>query len=92
MADETPDHLLEREDSVTRSGEDTGMAEETPDRLLTIAQVVACSGLHRATIYRKVKEGTFPPPLQPTTRRVAWKSREVLRWQQSLPVGVKSIA
>lgn len=68
------------------------MADETADRLLPTAKVVECSGLHRATVYRKVKDGTFPPPVQIGPRRVAWRERDIVNWQRSLPVGVKAIA
>lgn len=69
------------------------MADETPDILLPIEAVLPRSGYkHRATIYRQVAAGTFPEPVQIGPRRVAWRERDILAWQRTLPVGVKSIA
>lgn len=64
----------------------------TADTLLRMHEVERKTGLDRATIYRRIKAGTFPPPLQIGPRRVAWPEAAVLAWQQSLVVGVKVVA
>lgn len=64
----------------------------TADRLLRAHEVDARTALHRATLYRRIAQGTFPPPLQIGPRRVAWREADVAAWQESLKVGVKAIA
>lgn len=65
---------------------------QTADRLLRTPEVEARCALHRATLYRRIKAGTFPEPVQVGPRRVAWRERDVVAWQDSLRVGVKAIA
>ena len=35
-----------------------------PDRIIRMKTVLARTGLSRSTIYRKIKEGTFPPQMK----------------------------
>ena len=44
-----------------------------------VSQIV---GLRRATIYRRIAEGTFPAPISLGARAVAWNSADVLRWME----------
>lgn len=48
--------------------------------LLNRVQVIAASGLSRATIDRMEKTGRFPQRVQLSPRRVAWKAEEIHRW------------
>jgi len=50
------------------------------ERLVKRAEVVALTGLSRSTIDRKIRENTFPRPLQISKRRVAWLEKDVLEW------------
>lgn len=50
-------------------------------RLLRIVDVVRETSLHRATIYRLVKSGSFPRPLRLSPRRVAWAERDIEEWK-----------
>jgi prophage regulatory protein len=44
------------------------------------------TGLARSTIYKKVAEGEFPPPVRLTSNTVAWRSEEVEEWIRARPV------
>lgn len=52
-------------------------------RLLRINDVIATTGLSRATIYRLVQAGTFPKALRLTARAVGWWERDVEEWLDS---------
>jgi prophage regulatory protein len=45
--------------------------------------VVDLTDLSRTTIWRKVRDGEFPSPVQISKNRVAWREIEVLEWLQS---------
>jgi prophage regulatory protein len=49
-------------------------------QLLSIKDVVASTRLGRSTIYRKVGEGTFPPPLQLSVGCVRWSEADLVEW------------
>lgn len=63
------------------SGHDSWLA----DRLLTRAQVELRTGLSRSSIYRAMREGTFPEPIKVTPRAVRWSQNELEEWLASLP-------
>ena len=48
--------------------------------LLRLPQVTAMTGLPRSTIYLRVKEKTFPLPINLGPRSVAWVKEEVEGW------------
>ena len=54
-------------------------------RLLRIEEVEVMTGLAKSTIYRLVKEGSFPPPVRVGKRAVRWKEWEVREWIRSRP-------
>ena len=56
-----------------------------PDRLLPRGEVEKRCGLARSSIYRKMREGTFPTPLQVGTRAVRWPESEITAWLESRP-------
>ena len=41
------------------------------------------TGLARATIYKKVSDGSFPAPIRPGARSVGWRLSEVVDWLQA---------
>lgn len=53
-----------------------------PIRLLKIDEVARTTTLHRATIYRRIKAGTFPAGRSTGGRRVVWSSPEVEDWKK----------
>ena len=54
-------------------------------RLLRIEEVEVMTGLAKSTIYRLVKEGSFPRPVRVGKRAVRWREWEVREWIRSRP-------
>ena len=50
-------------------------------RMLSARDVARETSLHRATIYRKQAEGTFPRSRPISRGRVAWDEAEIARWK-----------
>ena len=57
----------------------------TNARLLRLGDVLVRSGLSRSTIYRKMREGSFPEPLRVGVRAVRWREAEIEDWLASRP-------
>ena len=55
------------------------------DRLMRREEVEERTGLARTTIYRKMREGSFPEPIQVGVRAVRWPSSEIETWLSSRP-------
>ena len=55
------------------------------DRLLPIARVVEETTFSKATVYRKVADGSFPAPLKIGKSRVAWRERDIVDWLARQP-------
>ena len=55
-----------------------------PDRLLGKWALEERTSLDITTIYRKMKAGTFPPPVRVGRRRVAWRESDVAAWLNAL--------
>jgi prophage regulatory protein len=54
------------------------MAE--PDRILRLRAVLARTGLSRSTVYRKIREGTFPRQVQISVHGAGWRESAITRW------------
>lgn len=52
----------------------------TIDRFLRLAEVLHVTGLGRNTIYRRIKEGTFPRQTRIGANSVAWRQSEIDKW------------
>ena len=52
-------------------------------RVVRRDEVSAITGLARATIYKKVAEGTFPAPLRLGSRAVGWRLADIEAWLAS---------
>lgn len=50
------------------------------DRLLRRREVEKRCGLATATIYRKMRDGTFPKPIKVGARAVRWHESEIEQW------------
>jgi prophage regulatory protein len=50
------------------------------DRILRINAVLDRTGLTRATLYRKIADGSFPPQVRLNPRCVGWRESSVRRW------------
>ncbi len=53
------------------------------DKHLRLPAVVEATGLSRSTIYDKMKEGSFPRPVNLSARVVAWPESVIAEWLRS---------
>ena len=54
-------------------------------RLMRRQEVEKLTGLSRASIYRLIRSGRFPPPVRVSDAAVRWKESEVTVWIESRP-------
>ncbi len=59
--------------------------QQTANRLLHRREVEARTGLSRATIYRHMRAGAFPLPVNVGPKAVRWSETEIERWVASRP-------
>ena len=52
-------------------------------RVVRREEVTRLTGLARATIYKKVADGTFPPPRRLGDRAVGWRASDICDWLQA---------
>lgn len=50
------------------------------ERYCRLNEVLACTGLSRATLYRKIQAGTFPAQHKTAARACGWRLSEVNIW------------
>lgn len=55
------------------------------DRMLTCREVETLCGLSHSTIYRKMRDGTFPEAVKIGRKAVRWWQSEVYAWLQAQP-------
>ena len=56
------------------------------NKLLRRPEVETITHLSRASIYARIKAGTFPPPVRLGPNAVAWRAEDIDRWIEELPV------
>ena len=61
------------------------MTQLSPDRLLRRTEVERRIGLSRATIYRQMRQGTFPEPIKVGPNAVRWPESEIEEWISQCP-------
>lgn len=54
-------------------------------RLMPLQEVMKVTGIARATIYKKINEGSFPKAVKLSSTCVRWRSDEIETWIQQLP-------
>ncbi len=52
-------------------------------RIVRRDEVSKLTGLARATIYKKVADGSFPAPIRLGTRSVGWRLSDIIAWLQA---------
>ena len=52
------------------------------DRFLRIKEVVARTGLSKATVYRKIEAGTFPEQVRIAERCCGWRESAITEWMR----------
>jgi prophage regulatory protein len=50
------------------------------ERILETAELLKRIPLDRSTIWRMVRDGRFPAPIQLTTSRIGWRLSSILNW------------
>jgi prophage regulatory protein len=68
--------------AIAASG-DTAVTDNAPDRILRLNAVLDRTGLSRATLYRKIQDGTFPRQLRIATRCAGWRESAVTDWMRN---------
>lgn len=56
------------------------MTPHQPDRFLRIADVLRLTSLSRATLYRKIQDGSFPAQVRLSQRCCGWRESAVRHW------------
>lgn len=56
------------------------MSNPSPNSFVRLPQVLKETGLSRATLYRKVRDGTFPRQVRIATRCVGWRRNAIEQW------------
>ena len=59
------------------------MTEQPPDRILRLSAVLDRTGLTRATLYRKIQQGTFPRQVRIATRCAGWRESAISDWMRN---------
>ena len=55
------------------------------DRLLRRSEVEAKVGFGKSALYKKMREGSFPVPVNIGSKAVRWRESELLTWMNSRP-------
>jgi prophage regulatory protein len=56
-----------------------------PDRIIRLKTVLNRCGLSRSTVYRKIKDGTFPRQIPISTNGAGWSEAALNRWIANPP-------
>lgn len=59
------------------------MTSDVPDRILRLNTVLDRTGLSRATLYRKIQDGTFPGQVRIAARCAGWRESAVNEWMRN---------
>lgn len=51
-----------------------------PDKILRMRSILQRTGLSRSTIYRKMKDGTFPNQVRISEHCCGWRESAISRW------------
>ena len=49
-------------------------------RLIRLPEVISKTGFCKSSIYAKINEGIFPPPVKIGTRASAWDTEKIDQW------------
>ena len=58
--------------------------ERRSDRLIDMNRVKELCGLSRATVYERVRDGSFPVPFKAGKRAIRWRESEIIDWADNL--------
>ena len=63
--------------------QDGAMTYDPPERILRIRAVLDRTGLSRATLYRKMQNGTFPKNIRISSRCAGWRESSISEWMKN---------
>lgn len=55
----------------------------TIDRLISVREMIARTSLSRSTLWRMVRMGHLPAPVQITPARIAWRESQIAAWLEA---------
>lgn len=58
------------------------MTESKQERFIRLDEVMSRTGLKRANIYLRMKNGTFPKNIYIGAKNVVWLESEITEWMQ----------
>lgn len=58
-------------------------AEKIIDRFIRLDEVLHITGLGRNTVYRRMREGTFPKQVRIGPNSVAWRQSDISQWMSA---------
>lgn len=53
--------------------------------IIRMVTVISITGLSRTTLWRRVKDGSFPEPVQISANAIGWYAHEIEKFLLSLP-------
>lgn len=53
-----------------------------PEFFLRLPQVLARVGFSRSTLWRRVRDGSFPSPIKLSARVTVWRQRDIDDWMR----------
>ncbi|MBB4863309.1 prophage regulatory protein [Pseudomonas nitritireducens] len=59
-------------------------AAEKIDRFMRLDEVLYTTGLGKNTLYRRIREGSFPKQVRIGPNSVAWRQSDVEGWMQKI--------
>lgn len=74
-----------------KPGFDANATASDERQLLNKHAVEKMTSLDITTIYRRMAAGSFPQPVRIGRRRVAWRTSDIVQWQQGLAVGTETL-
>ncbi len=54
-------------------------------RMLRVPEVLARTGLSRTTIWRRIRAGTFPAPIELGVNSIGWPASVITEWLENRP-------
>jgi prophage regulatory protein len=61
------------------------MTSDTTPEMLRVSDVLKRTGMSRTSLYRKLREGTFPAPFELGSNAIGWPAPLVADWIASRP-------
>lgn len=61
------------------------MTPDTAPEMLRVSDVLKRTGMSRTSLYRKLRQGAFPAPLELGSNAIGWESTTVADWIASRP-------